>query len=469
LLALGLKSGDRVAIISKNQPEYVAIMFGIMHAGFSGVPANAKLHGAELGYILEHSGARACFVSEDMEAEVAAHAPSSLEKLIRIKSADYERLLQADAVPVAEVDGDHLAWLFYTSGTTGRPKGVRTPLPDEPPEQPPRRLAMLQRHYGLDENTVLINPGPFYHAAPGRFMISVQRCGGTVIGFRKFDAESTLAAIQRYSGTHGVFVPTHFIRMLKLGESLRRAYDLHTMRCAIHLAAPCPIPVKEQMIAWWGPIIHELYGGTEAFGHTFITATEWLAHKGSVGRADTGCSIRILDEEGRELPPMTAGAIYMHNGHRFEYHRDPDKTRGVMTEDGWATFGDIGYLDAEGYLYLTDRQSYMIISGGVNIYPQEAENLLYSHPAIADVAVIGVPHAEFGEEVKAVVQPKDFPVAEPQALAADIMTWCRERLSPIKCPRSIDFVEELPRNEAGKLLKRLVKDRYWQGRASRIL
>lgn len=350
--------------------------------------------------------------------------------------------------------------MLYSSGTTGRPKGIRTPLLEEPPETPPRRLAMLVRQYGLGVNTVLMNPGPFYHAAPGRFMMSVHRAGGTVIGCRKFDAEATLRAIQDYRATHGVFVPTMFIRMLKLPQDVRRRYDHSSLRCAVHLAAPCPIPIKEQMIDWWGPVIHEMYGGTEAVGHTFISSDEWLAHKGSVGRADTGCSIRILDEAGNDLPALTPGTIYMSNGTRFEYHKDPEKTRAVFTPDGWATLGDVGYLDGEGYLYLTDRQAHMIISGGVNIYPQEAENILAAHPAVADVAVIGVPHPEFGEEVKAVVQTLHDP-EDPQALERELIALCRSTLSAIKCPRSVDFVRHLPRNEAGKLLKRELRKLYW--------
>jgi long-chain acyl-CoA synthetase len=232
------------------------------------------------------------------------------------------------------------------------------------------------------------------------------------------------------------------------------------MGCAIHLAAPCPIPVKEEMINWWGPVIEEMYSGTEAVGHTMIRSVEWLAHKGSVGKASKGCKIKILGDNGEELPPHESGAIYMHNGHQFEYYKDSGKTAEAYNSDGWATLGDIGYLDEDGYLYLTDRKAHMIISGGVNIYPQEAENILYSHPSILDVAVIGVPNEEFGEEVKAVVQARGQ-VADEAALAADIIAFCRARLSAIKCPRSVDFVESLPRNESGKLLKRLVKERYW--------
>ena len=358
--------------------------------------------------------------------------------------------------------------MLYSSGTTGRPKGVRVTLPDEPPESPPRRLTMLRQTFGLAEDTVLVSPGPLYHAAPGRFMMSVLRVGGTVVSFRRFDAEGTLRAIEEFRATHCVLVPTMFIRMLALPEEIRSRYDVSSLRSAVHMAAPCPIAVKEQMIDWWGPVIDEMYSGTEAVGHTIIRSSEWLEHKGSVGCATTGCEIRILDENGTTLPPRERGQIYMRNGHRFEYHKDPGKTEAAYATDGWATLGDIGYLDEDNYLYLTDRKANMIISGGVNIYPQEAENVLLEHPAVADVAVIGIPDPEFGEQVKAVVELKQ-PVGDEADMALELIGWCRSRLSRIKCPRSVDFVESLPRNESGKLMKRLVKETYWAGRDSLIV
>jgi long-chain acyl-CoA synthetase len=298
--------------------------------------------------------------------------------------------------------------------------------------------------------------------------MSVLRVGGTVVSFRKFDAEATLRAIAEFRATHCVLVPTMFIRMLALPLSIRSRYDLSSLRSAVHMAAPCPITVKEQMIDWWGPIIDEMYSGTEAVGHTIIRSREWLAHKGSVGCATAGCEIRILDESGVPLPPLESGQIYMRNGHRFEYHKDPDKTDSAYAADGWATLGDIGYLDMDNYLYLTDRKANMIISGGVNIYPQEAENVLLEHPAVADVAVIGVPHPEYGEQVKAVVELKR-PADDEAQLATELIDWCRSHLSKIKCPRSVDFVKSLPRNESGKLMKRLVKEGYWTGRGSIII
>jgi acyl-CoA synthetase (AMP-forming)/AMP-acid ligase II len=471
---LGLVQGDTIAIFLENHIRYAELCWAAKNSGITYACISSQANVEDAAYVVDNSDAKLLISSAalaDTAVPVARRSRAGLTCLMldgaQPPFSAYEALLETEQ-PRPLSGRRRGPSMLYSSGTTGRPKGVRTALPDEPPEQPPRRLAMLQSRYALAEDTVLINPGPLYHAAPGRFMLSVLRCGGTVVIFRKFEAEAALAAIQRHRGTHGVFVPTMFIKMLKLPPQTRAAYRISTMRCAIHLAAPCPIPVKEQMIEWWGPVIEEMYAGTEAIGHTMIGSADWLSHKGSVGKAAPGCSIRILDEQGQPVPALTPGQIYMNNGHKFEYYKDPEKTRDAYNGEGWGSCGDIGYLDTEGYLYLTDRKSHMIISGGVNIYPQEAENVLYLHPEIADVAVIGVPHPEFGEEVKAVVQAKS-PVANPQYLAADIIAFCRARLSPIKCPRSVDFVDELPRSEAGKLLKRLVKDRYWAGHQSRIL
>ena len=357
--------------------------------------------------------------------------------------------------------------MLYSSGTTGRPKGVRVPLSGQPLGTPTPLLAMMGALYGMDEHTVYLSPAPLYHAAPLRFCMSVLRLGGTCIVMEKFDPRLALELIERHRVTHSQWVPTMFIRMLKLPEEERARFDLSSQRVAIHAAAPCPIPVKEQMIDWWGPILHEYYAGTEGNGFTAITSEEWLAHRGSVGRPLRG-AVHIVDDEGRELPPGQEGTVYFSGGARFEYHNDPEKTRSAYDERGWSTLGDVGYLDEEGYLYLTDRKAHMIISGGVNIYPQETENVLVLHPKVADVAVIGVPNEEFGEEVKAVVQLLDPAEAGPE-LAEELIAWCRERLSAIKCPRSVDFVEELPRHPTGKLYKRLLKDRYWGDRNTRIV
>lgn len=471
---LGLRQGDTLAVMLENHIRYPEICWAAKNSGITYACISSQASIEDAAYIVENSDAKLLISSARLVEVATAVARRSAPSLgcLMVDGAcapflSYEEAVAAEpSLPLA--DRCRGPSMLYSSGTTGRPKGVRTALPSEPPETPPARLAMLQDRYGLDEHTVLINPGPFYHAAPGRFMLSVQRTGGTVVGFQKFDAEACLAAIERHGGTHGVFVPTMFIRMLKLPEEGRRAHRTDSMRYAIHLAAPCPVPVKEQMIAWWGPVIEEMYSGTEAVGHTLISSAEWLLHKGSVGRPAPGCTLRIVDDQGRDLPPMHTGHIVMSNGRQFEYHKDPEKTRSTQLKPGFSTLGDIGYVDADGYLYLTDRSAHMIISGGVNIYPQEAENVLYEHPAIADIAVIGVPHEEFGEAVKAVVQLRE-PADNEQALEADIIAFCRARLSAYKCPRTVDFVEELPRNEAGKLIKRLLKDQYWAGKQSRII
>jgi long-chain acyl-CoA synthetase len=472
--AMGLVEGDTIALFLENHISFPELCWAAKNSGITYACIGRQSSVSDASYIVENSGAK-LLVSSSTLREVALAVSARCGDKVQYLMLDgvsapylpYESM--RDDMPALPLAGRRRGpSMLYSSGTTGQPKGVKTPLPDEAPEIPPRRLAMLQHYYGLDADTVLVNPGPFYHAAPGRFMISLQRLGGTTVAFKKFDAEATLAAIETYRATHGLYVPTMFIRMLRLDKAVRESYSSEHLSCVIHLAAPCPIPVKEQMIAWWGPVIQEMYGGTEAVGHTFINSNQWLAHKGSVGLPAKGCEIRIIAEDGRDLEANAIGAIYMRNGNQFEYHGDSAKTKGVFIDGGWATLGDIGYLDDDGYLYLTDRKAHMIVSGGVNIYPQETENILYGHPQIADVAVIGVPHDEFGEEVKAVVQVRGE-LNNPVELEKNIINYCRQHLSPIKCPRSVDFVDELPRNEAGKLVKRIVRDAYWQGRNSKLV
>ncbi len=315
--------------------------------------------------------------------------------------------------------------------------------------------------YQMNEDTVYLSPAPLYHAAPLTFCGMTMAVGGTVIVMEKFDAEESLALIERYKATHSQWVPTMFIRMLKLPKEIREKYEVSSMKLAIHAAAPTPVEVKEQMIAWWGPVFLEYYGGTEGSTMIMISSPEWLSHKGSVGKCYIG-KIHILDEDESEMPLREPGLIYIEDGNPFEYHKEPEKTAGSRTSKGWSTMGDIGYLDEEGYLYLTDRKSNMIISGGVNIYPQETENLLTMHPKVMDAAVFGIPHEEFGEEVKAIVQPVSMAEAGPP-LEQELIEYCRKSLSHVKCPKSIDFREELPRTPTGKLLKRLLKDEYWKG------
>ena len=338
------------------------------------------------------------------------------------------------------------------------------PLPDRAVGEPtPTTLGMMHGFWQVTADDVYLSPAPLYHAAPLRCTMAMQRIGATSVLMEKFDAEQSLALIDRYRVTTSQWVPTMFVRLLRLGNDVRERYDLSSHRLAAHAAAPCPVPVKEQMIEWWGPILYEYYGATEANGATTISSEEWLAHRGSVGRP-LHCKIHIVDDDGRDLPPGEIGTVYFEGGARFDYHNDPEKTARSYSPEGWSTVGDVGRVDEEGYLYLTDRKAHMIITGGVNVYPQEAENLLILHPRVRDVAVIGVPNEEFGEEVKAVVEPMDMREAGPE-LAGELIDWCRERLSSVKCPRSVDFDPALPRAESGKLYKRRLRERYWKGRS----
>jgi acyl-CoA synthetase (AMP-forming)/AMP-acid ligase II len=375
------------------------------------------------------------------------------------------------AMPGRPVDEtEQGAAMMYSSGTTGAPKGIRHPLPGIPVEAVaplPQKLCGL---YAFDASTVYLSPAPLYHAAPLRFCMATHEVGGTVVVMEHFDPEQALASIERYHATHSQWVPTMFVRMLKLPDEVRARYDVSSLEVAVHAAAPCPVPVKRKMIEWWGPVLHEYYAGTEGNGFVYCNSEMWLAHPGTVGSA-LGCTLHIVGEDGEEVPQGESGTIYFEGGASFEYHNDPDKTAASRSERGWSTLGDVGYLDADGFLFLTDRKAFMIISGGVNIYPQESENVLINHPAVVDVAVFGVPNEDFGEEVKAVVQPATMPADADaaSALERELIAYCRSELADVKCPRTIDFREELPRHPTGKLYKRLLKDEYWAGHETRLL
>jgi long-chain acyl-CoA synthetase len=319
----------------------------------------------------------------------------------------------------------------------------------------------------MSSDSVYLSPAPLYHAAPLRFNMMAITLGGTSIIMEHFDAEEFLKLVEKYKATQSQLVPTMFVRMLKLPDDVRAAYDVSSLKGAIHAAAPCPVDVKAKMIEWWGPILIEYYAGSEGNGVTVSTSQQWLTHRGTVGRAVVG-KVKILDENDEERPTGEIGTVYFADAPAFAYHNDPEKTKKAYNEKGWSTLGDVGYLDAEGFLYLTDRKSYMIISGGVNIYPQETENLLITHPKVLDAAVIGVPNEDLGEEVKGVVQPAAGVEPGPE-LERELIAFCREHLAHFKAPRSIDFVDELPRLPTGKLYKRLLRDRYWQGHTSTIV
>jgi long-chain acyl-CoA synthetase len=361
------------------------------------------------------------------------------------------------AIPVA--DETLGADMLYSSGTTGRPKGVKAALTGDPIEAPTILTQLAQAWFRIGADTIYLSPAPLYHAAPLRWCMAIQKLGGTVIVMEHFDAEQALLLIQKYRASASQWVPTHFVRMLRLPDSVRRQYDVSSLKVAVHAAAPCPIPVKEQMIAWWGPVLYEYYAGTEGNGMTFISSADWLSKKGSVGKAVHGV-LHICDDMGNEVPASTEGTVYFSGAKEFIYHNSPEKTALSRNAQGWSTLGDIGYVDVDGFLFLTDRKAFMIISGGVNIYPQEIENLLVTHPQVMDVAVIGGPDEEMGEKVIAVVQPVHWNDAG-EALAAELHALARKHLSHVKTPRLIEFMRELPRHPNGKLYKRLLRDSYW--------
>jgi acyl-CoA synthetase (AMP-forming)/AMP-acid ligase II len=473
LRSLGLRPGDAIAILLENHPRFFEICWAAQRSGLYYTPISYRLTAPEVEYIVRDCGAKVFIASAATRDVARALAPRFADLAGRFLVGGVEdgfasweaACAQQPARPVA--DEQEGVDLLYSSGTTGRPKGVKFPTLGAPIGTPPVLVALLKGLYGVGAETVYLSPAPFYHAAPLRFCMSAQRLGASCVLMEHFDALEALRLIEQHRVSVSQWVPTMFVRMLKLPEAERRRFDLSSLRIAIHAAAPCPIPVKRQMIEWWGPVLYEYYAGTESNGFTSITSQEWLAHPGSVGRA-LNAKIHIVDDEGKELPPGQPGGIYFEGATNFEYHNAPEKTASSRTAQGWSTLGDIGYVDAEGYLYLTDRKANMIISGGVNIYPQEAENVLVTHPKVADVAVFGIPNEEFGEEVKAVVQPVDIADAGPD-LERELIEFCQRQLAKLKCPRSIDFEAELPRHATGKLYKRLLRDRYWGNRDSRIV
>jgi len=471
---LGLKPGDGIAIFMENNIDFLPICWAAQRAGLYYTCVSSRLTAGEVEYIAKDCGAKVLFVSAGLAKvgeEVAALLPDLKRFAVGGAIPGYETWEQAVTAMPKERIADETAGadMLYSSGTTGRPKGVRVPLSGLPIDAPNALLTIVTMLFGLSADSIYLSPAPLYHAAPLRYCMTVNRLGGTVIVMEHFDAEEALKDIEKYKANASQWVPTMFVRMLKLPEDVRLKYDVSSMKSAIHAAAPCPVEVKKKMIAWWGPVIHEYYAGTEGNGFCYVSSADWLAHPGTVGRALVG-EIHICGENGEELAVGEEGVIYFGGGAQFEYHNDPKKTAESRhpSHPEWSTLGDVGKLDADGFLYLTDRKAFMIISGGVNIYPQEAENLLINHPKVADVAVIGVPNEDFGEEVKAVVQPADWSDAGP-ALADELIAYCRENLSAIKCPRSVDFEPELPRHPTGKLYKRLIRDRYWGKRDSRIV
>ena len=460
LSGLGVQPTGHVALLMANRPEFFEIAWGALRRGTYWTPVNWHLTAQEARYIVEDCGAQVLFAAEetaDVAAQIAEWLPG-VPVLVtggeRPGLASYDHAverLSSDPLP-GEVEG---VPFLYSSGTTGRPKGIKREH-DFPPFGAVGSLEQLMRGaFGFGLESVYLCPAPLYHAAPIGWSLGTHRLGGTVVLMERFDAAECLRAIERHRVTHVQFVPTHFVRMLKLPEAQRRAFDLSSLQVVIHAAAPCPVDVKRQMIDWLGPRIAEYYAGSEGNGMTMITSADWLAHPGSVGRPVIG-ALHIVGEDGKELPSGQVGVIYF-EGAPFEYHNDPAKTASSRDDRGWSTLGDMGYLDADGYLYLADRRTDLIISGGVNIYPAEVEEALITHPAVADVAVIGVPDPEMGQSVLAVVQPAGDGTPPP-GLADELLAHCRSRLASFKCPRTIEFVRELPRLPTGKLLRRRLRD-----------
>ncbi len=469
LRKLGLQSGDAVAIACDNRPEFFDIYWAAQRSGLILVLLSARLKTDEIAYIVGDSAAKVVLISDAMAStardcmanKAAIPAVSAIVSIGPVDGLpDWQALCLAEpSTPIAdeEIGGR----MVYSSGTTGKPKGLKFASATGTPIQPNPGAMLFDRFYDLGENCIYLSPAPLYHAAPMGITAGIQATGGTAVVMTKFDPGEFLKAIERYRVTAVMVVPTMFIRLLALPEDVRKRYDLSSLKTVIHAAAPCPIPIKQAMIEWLGPIIEEFYSGSEGIGHVTLNSEEWLAHVGSVGRAVIG-TIHICDDDGQELPVGQIGTVFFSGTKPVTYHNDAAKTTSARNplHPDWSTMGDVGHLDADGYLYLSDRKDFMIISGGVNIYPQEVENLLITHPDVADVAVFGVPNADFGEEVKAVIQPKVWDAAGP-AMAAELIQWCKERLADIKCPRTVDFERELPRAETGKLHKKELKARYW--------
>ena len=464
----GLRLRDHYSVFMENNARYLEICGAGERSGLYYTCINSHLTADELAHIVNDSDSRVVVTSSHLlpvAREAAAACPAVERWLVvdgPIDAAPFEDYVTAVSdYPVTPISDERQgAAMLYSSGTTGLPKGIVTRIDDTSPSEALRTKQFIIDEWRLRHGQVYLSPAPLYHAAPQTGVGLTIRLGGTAVIMDRFDPERYLQLVEQYRVTHSQLVPTMFSRLLKLPAEVRSRYDLSSLEAVTHAAAPCPIPIKEAMIEWWGPKILEYYSSTEGIGFTSCDSEEWLAHKGTVGRCKDGV-LHILDDDHEEVPPGTAGAIWFEAPSGLEYWKDPAKTREATSPDGrMHTTGDVGYVDHDGWLYLTDRKSFMIISGGVNIYPQETENLLVTHPKVSDAAVFGVPNGDLGEEVKAVVQP--MPGIEPGPdLELELISFCRDHLSRQKCPRSIDFEEELPRSPTGKLYKKVLRDRYW--------
>jgi long-chain acyl-CoA synthetase len=473
---VGLQRGDHVAVLMENHPRMLEFEGAAERTGLYYTLVNSHLTAEEAAYIVNDCEARV-FVSSAAKRDVALGVAERCPKLERLLMVDvgeevgpfepYEQVMAS--YPAEPIPDEQLgAAMLYSSGTTGRPKGILRPLPDARPTEALPVIEFVKLMWRFREHMTYLSPAPLYHSAPQASVAAALRLGSKVVVMEHFDPEEFLSLVERHRVTHTQVVPTMFSRMLKLPKEVRERYDLSSLEVVVHAAAPCPVPVKHEMIRWLGPILIEYYGATEGHGFTVCSSEEWLAHPGTVGKPVLG-ELLILDDEGNECPVGTDGTIWFRGATAFEYFHDPEKTAESRDATGTAsTVWDVGHVDEDGYLYLTDRKTYMIVSGGVNIYPQETENLLVTHPKVLDAAVIGVPNEDLGEEVKAVVQP--MPGVEPgPELERELLAFCHEHLARFKCPRSVDFVDELPRLPTGKLYKRVLRDQYWAGHETRIV
>ena len=477
MYARGLRSGDHISVFMDNNLVYFVVIWAALRSGLYVTTVNRYLTGEEAAYIVDNSESRVLVAAHNL-ASIAEEIPaqtSNCESYFAVDGAihgfeDFYGAINAfPAEPLAAEPAGAL--MLYSSGTTGRPKGILRPLPEGTVASAGNAVSgLLAGLWQVDGDAIYLSPAPLYHSAPIGFCTGIQAIGGTVVMMRRFDELGALEALEKYKVTHSQWVPTMFTRMLKLPKASLEQFDLSSHKFAIHAAAPCPMEIKHRMMEWWGPIIYEYYGGTEMNGFTHVSPQEWLDHPGTVGRPILGV-IHICDEDGRELPIGEPGIVYFElPAMPFEYLKDAAKTKEAQHPDhaNWSALGDVGYVDEEGYLYLTDRATFMIISGGVNIYPQEIEDAMVVHDHVLDVAVIGVPNAEMGEEVRAIVQLVDG-IEPSEEEAADLLAWTRDRIAHYKAPRRIDFRNELPRLPTGKLYKRFLKDEYWGKTGSRIV
>ena len=479
--AKGLKPGDHVALFIENDIRFYDVVWAALRSGLYLTTVNRYLTAEEAGYIVDNCEAQILITSSYLAKtarDILPHAPNCHTRLV-VRSNDdpqvegfddyFETLAKHPAQPLTEEPMG--SFMLYSSGTTGQPKGIKRPLTGNwVGDENVGNGALQKMLWGFGPDTVYLSPAPLYHSAPLAFSTAVQTLGGTVVVMPRFDPVHALESIDKYKVTHSQWVPTMFTRLLKLTVEERQSFDLSSHKVAIHAAAPCPLEVKKQMFNWWGEVLYEYYAGTEANGFAHAGPAEWLANPGTVGKALAG-ALRICDDDGNELPVGETGLVYFEQEEMsFSYHKDAAKTKAVQhpQHPNWSALGDVGYVNDAGYLFLTDRATFMIISGGVNIYPQEIEDAMVMHEKVADVAVIGVPDAEMGEAVKAVVELEQGQQAN-DTTAAELLAYAREHIAHYKCPKSVDFIDAMPRLPTGKLYKRVLKDQYWGTGQSKIV